>query len=116
MTSAELVVQYHFVTLYMVKAHLKVFDNYIQFQFIWQTLYDFMDSSIFCTQVQINFFVCNFYWSVLDLGLISSVPGTQGINKSWVPCKSYWVPESFQTYIYICNVKHKEVSYNYQLT
>ena len=22
------------------------------------------------------------------------VPGTQGINKTWVPCKFYWVPES----------------------
>ena len=25
------------------------------------------------------------------------VPGTQGINKSLVPCKFYWVPESFPT-------------------
>ena len=28
------------------------------------------------------------------------VPGTQGINKSWVPSKFYWVPESFPTYFF----------------
>ena len=31
------------------------------------------------------------------------VPGTQGISESWVPCKFYWVPESFPTdNIFIC--------------
>ena len=34
--------------------------------------------------------------AVLDLGLISfyCVPGTQGINKRWAPCKFYWFSES----------------------
>ena len=39
------------------------------------------------------------------------IPGTQGINKSWVPCKILMSPGkfSFQTDIF-CNVKHKNVS------